>query len=94
MIYLNNFECQGVTKSKQPCTNIGSYIDDNNHVFCYWHVSRLEENCVICLCKLFVPCILKCGHSFHKQCITKWFIQHKSCPVFSNAVAFSDIAFL
>ena len=42
-----------------------------------------QEDCSICLQKMKRKCVLKCNHSFHLDCITRWFDNslHRTCPV-------------
>lgn len=72
--------CHGVTKIMTRCKNIGIYAD-NNHMYCYWHVPRLNETCVICLSDLYDIVVLLCGHTFHKKCIKKWLCRTNQCPI-------------
>eukprot|EP00762_Andalucia_godoyi_P005022 ANDGO_01480.mRNA.1 E3 ubiquitin-protein ligase RING1-like len=40
--------------------------------------------CTVCFESLAVGqmvCDLVCGHSFHKECLFRWFEDHKTCPV-------------
>ena len=48
----------------------------------------LEQfDCTVCLCKLTVPTITKCGHTFCKECIAEVInIKHK-CPMCNAALA-------
>ena len=72
--------CKGVTKSNTPCKNLGTYTEGDCR-YCYWHVPRLNENCVICLSNLFDIVVLPCGHIFHKKCIKKWLSFSSNCPI-------------
>lgn len=46
-------------------------------------------NCVICSEYMSEPTTMKCGHSFCRQCILKWFCQYKHsyCPVCRQKVS-------
>ena len=58
-------------------------VDMKEHV-----VSRAEcsdgTECSICLCEFQYHekdvISLKCGHVFHKECVSKWFEAHHTCP--------------
>ena len=41
------------------------------------------EDCSICLQKMKHKCKLNCGHSFHLECISKWFNENilRTCPI-------------
>ena len=40
-----------------------------------------SETCSICLEQQNMDTVLiKCGHSFHKNCISKWIEQKRTCP--------------
>ncbi|KAH7447609.1 hypothetical protein KP509_01G113600 [Ceratopteris richardii] len=48
--------------------------------------TRIANECIVCLigfvdddiCRL----LPKCRHSFHAECVDKWFLSHTSCPMF------------
>jgi hypothetical protein len=45
---------------------------------------KKEEICIICQDDLQIDDILrtiKCNHSFHLNCIDKWFVENKKCPM-------------
>ena len=48
--------------------------------YCYRHV---EEACPICFDPITLndKKILPCGHTFHTQCLLRWFVTGDSCPV-------------
>ena len=46
-------------------------------------MSKLEikETCCICMEEMKDEHTIKCGHKFHKDCITRWFKECSSCPI-------------
>ncbi|KAK4791626.1 hypothetical protein SAY86_032039 [Trapa natans] len=56
-------------------------------------IHRLSEKeiwIIVCLCELAegekVRILPKCGHSFHVDCIDKWFESHDTCPLCRSPV--------
>lgn len=50
----------------------------------YIVVTTLDEECVICLntmVKKQSVTLLKCGHTYHSQCIYGWFLIKRVCPI-------------
>jgi len=50
----------------------------------YIVITDLDEECVICLDTIDVKqsvTLLKCGHSYHSQCIYSWFLKKRVCPL-------------
>jgi hypothetical protein len=47
-------------------------------------LSEKEEICIICQENIKLGAIIRtinCLHSFHIDCIDKWFVEHKNCPL-------------
>jgi len=66
--------CQGMTKS-------GSKFKRSTN--CRWHTL---ETCPICFDEIHVRDLhfTTCKHTYHKDCITKWFESSDECPVCRN----------
>ena len=46
--------------------------------------TTLDEECVICLNTIDAKgsaTLLKCGHTYHSQCIYRWFLIKRVCPL-------------
>ena len=46
--------------------------------------TSFEDECIICLQVIDQSqnaSLLKCGHVFHTQCIYKWFLKKRECPL-------------
>ena len=42
----------------------------------------LEDNCSICLNKENKEImILNCNHNFHSECLIRWLMKNKKCPI-------------
>ena len=63
--------CPGLTKSGSKCKRTNT---------CMWHK---QETCPVCLDEIPFKLIHKttCDHTFHTQCIMKWFESSDECPV-------------
>ena len=40
-----------------------------------------EDNCLICMEKIYFPHKLSCNHKFHKKCWNKWSKINTTCPL-------------
>jgi len=55
----------------------------------------LENNCSICLNKENKEImILNCNHNFHSECLLRWFINNKKCPICRKEVTNNDYTIL
>ena len=72
------FTCKGVTKKNRPCRNKVPLEGGCCHV----HADINTQTCSICLENLSkdTMVVLKCHHSFHKECIHKWLGKKLECP--------------
>lgn len=71
--------CSIFIEGKHMCSNISV----PNKLFCkeHLHISPVStDTCNICLDQLDENVYMKCGHSFHKECISKWLVTKKTCP--------------
>ena len=53
-----------------------------NEMLCLEHECKkiITDTCNICLEEMKEFVFVKCGHSFHKECIGKWLIEKPTCP--------------
>jgi hypothetical protein len=53
-----------------------------NEMLCLEHECKkiITDTCNICLEEMKEFVFVKCGHSFHKECIGKWLIEKTTCP--------------
>jgi len=52
---------------------------------------ELEDNCSICLNKENKEImILKCNHNFHSECLQRWFVNNKKCPICRKELIMND----
>jgi len=61
--------------SKTRTKDIGEYIAETK---------ILDYECLICLDEFNQGqqiIMIKCGHIYHKNCIDKWFLKKKTCPL-------------
>lgn len=58
-------------------------VDDDPFCFSYTtHIMKTEDICGICLFPMDHPLdILQCHHSFHRECIMKWYQYKLNCPL-------------
>jgi hypothetical protein len=89
-----HFTCFGVTRKGGKCKNRGKYkvnTDDKNiELFCKHHVEKSNEDCSICLSKLYNIEMLYCGHQFHTECINRWIKYKRTCPI-CRCIIYDDI---
>ena len=72
--------CQADTKKGTSCKNKATIIHQESH-YCHVHAPRLNIDCVICMSKLYDPCMIRCGHVFHNACLQKWAKYNHTCPI-------------
>lgn len=73
--------CKIVTVTGRQCKN----NCNNNHGKCHIH----SDDCTICLRNLACHddvCQLRCGHTFHSDCLYRWNYQDCRCPCCRSAV--------
>lgn len=71
-------KCSSVTAAGRPCQNRAK-TDQRCHV-------HLSETCAICLEDVKNSSKrLNCGHSFHVDCILRWYETSNECPVCRSA---------
>jgi hypothetical protein len=73
--------CASLTQKGSRCKRLCI----NSHGKCHIH----SDDCPICLCNLASQgdvCTLRCGHSFHSECIYKWNYKDCRCPCCRSAV--------
>lgn len=64
----------------------GSYmcteISVNESQLCHEHDCKkiVSDTCNICLGEMKEYIFVKCGHSFHKECIFDWLLKKQTCP--------------
>lgn len=54
----------------------------------------MDVSCSICLeqyTTLSIQSVTKCGHVFHKFCLTPWIIRNKTCPFCRAPTTLSDL---
>ena len=52
---------------------------------------QLEDNCSICLNKENKEImILNCNHNFHSECLQRWFVNNKKCPICRKELVIND----
>lgn len=54
----------------------------------------MDISCSICLeqyTTLSIQSVTKCGHVFHKFCLTPWIIRNKTCPFCRAPTTLSDL---
>ena len=53
-----------------------------NETLCLEHKCKIiiTDTCNICLDEMKEYVVVKCGHSFHKECISEWLIKKTTCP--------------
>ena len=80
---MNNIQPNNTTMFRQIANYILNLFKSELPKFDILHS---EEECPICL-ELFAQldtfkdlCTLKCGHSFHKMCVTDWASKDPTCP--------------
>ena len=75
--------CSGFTNKGVRCKRNGIFIDYNKNIqgYCYQHVHKRLDLCVICMMPLYDKTITSCNHIFHKRCLQKWLKIKKNCPV-------------
>ena len=77
--FFNPDTCCGVTKNGLRCKRV------TNDSYCHDHTPQCKydhTNCCICLNHIgYDKKMLACNHSFHSDCIKKWFKQNLSCPL-------------
>lgn len=73
--------CSAITKKGTPCKRHGLYQSTNNEFKCGIHIEKLDEDCAICLRKLYNTWPVPCGHQFHTKCILQWLRYKNSCPI-------------
>ena len=79
-------KCSALTKSKNvACKNVGKWTH-NGQCYCYRHVPKKTDTCVICLTPIIDAHYLACGHYFHKKCINRWVKKQNSCPTCRETV--------
>ena len=68
--------CSHVTLKGNKCKNISK---EDSH---YCHIHR-QITCPVCIENVHKDDVkvLKCSHTFHHECITKWFVESDVCPV-------------
>lgn len=68
--------CKMLTDDLTVCSNIteSEVCDEHKCKTIY------SETCNICLNELNEYVYIKCGHSFHKECVEKWLLEHNTCP--------------
>ena len=54
-----------------------------------WTDESQDESCSICLMELS-DMKLNCGHKFGVECILKWLVKKKNCPLCRQAVNYKD----
>ena len=70
--------CKGTCKNGSAC----SYkAKEDGYCLIHKNIKKPEE-CIVCYSNLDKNSVkLECGHSFHKNCITKWLYKSMTCPM-------------
>jgi hypothetical protein len=64
---------------------INKYVVENDNIFVEGEEGDIKDNCSICLSKghknEFIK--MKCGHSFHINCIKKWLLTQENLKYYN-----------
>lgn len=80
--YDNFYTSIEALEKSTPLSNLIEFIPVKN-------LNDNNDTCMICLENMScndeeIYCIKNCGHSYHKNCITKWLIAFNNCPLCRN----------
>ena len=78
MIFLLKMSCLMFINGSHIC----SKKSIENEMLCLEHKCKkiMTDTCSICLEEMKEYVFVKCGHSFHKECIGNWLIKKNNCP--------------
>ena len=67
------------------CSNFNKKKNDNIITYKNKEIDKTDDICVICL-DIFdinqkLTKIKKCGHVYHRDCISSWFKKKERCPI-------------
>lgn len=88
--------CTATTRSGKACTFRGRCEHPEHGALCGTHLRCVQSLTECCICLDAVPSTrckrLQCGHSFHRQCIRKWFTRGSlTCPM-CRTVCFEELS--